>query len=134
MCPLNDLERYFNMHHTDDVPGIKCDIAEDDIYVFLKVFLLHYADDTVIFGEEARDLQKALFMFENYCKRWKLTVNVSKTKVLKFSKGRPNKKLHFFFFYECELEIVNNYKYLAVLLSRSVSLCKNKTWIVDIRL
>ena len=74
---LNDLERYFSMHH---VPGIKCEITEDDIYVFLKVFLLHYANDTVIFGEEARDLQKALFMFENYCKRWKLTVKISKTK------------------------------------------------------
>ena len=91
---LNDLERYFSMHH---VPGIKCEIAEDDIYVFLKVFLLLYADDTVIFGEEARDLQKALFVFENYCKIWKLTVNISKTKVLIFSKGRPNKKLHFLF-------------------------------------
>ena len=28
---LNDLERYFSMHH---VPGIKCEIAEDDIYTY----------------------------------------------------------------------------------------------------
>ena len=124
---LLDLEWYFSMHH---VPGIKCEIAEDDIYIFLKVFLLVYADDTVIFGEEARDLQKALFMFENYCKIWKLTVNISKTKGLIFSKGRPNKKLHFIF-NECELEIVNNYKYLGILLSRSGSFSKNKKYLAE---
>ena len=58
------------------------------------------------------------------------TVNISKTKVLIFSKGRPNKKFHFFF-NECELEIVNNYKYLGILLSRSGSFGKNKKYLAE---
>ena len=57
---LNDLEHYFSINH---IPGIECEINENDMYVFLKVFLLLYADDTVIFGEDASDLQTALCMF-----------------------------------------------------------------------
>ena len=34
------------------------------IYVFLKLFLLLYADDTVIFSEEANHLQHAVHVFE----------------------------------------------------------------------
>ena len=45
---LNDIEHYFSINR---IPGIECEINENDIYVFLKVFLLLYADDTVIFGE-----------------------------------------------------------------------------------
>ena len=104
---LNDLEHYFSINH---FPGI-------DIYEFLKVFLLLYADDTVIFGEDASDLQTALCMFENYCKTWKLKVNIPKTNVIIFSKDRPKQNLHFFYD-NSESEIVNEYKYLGILLSR----------------
>ena len=90
---LNDLELYFSINH---IPGVECEINENDIYVFLKVFLLLYADDTVIFGEDASDLQTALCMFENYCKTRKLKVNIPKIKVFIFSKGRPKQNLHFF--------------------------------------
>ena len=62
---LNDLEHYFSINH---IQGIECEINENDIYVFLKVSLLLYADDTVIFGEDASDLQTALCMFETIVK------------------------------------------------------------------
>ena len=124
---LNDLEHYFSINH---IPGIECEINENDIYVFLKVFLLLYADDTVIFGEDASDLQTALCMFENYCKTWKLKVNIPKTKVLIFSKGRPKQNLHFFYD-DSELEIVNEYKYLGILLSRSGSFSRNKKYLAQ---
>ena len=119
---LNDLEHYLNFEH---VPGIKCEITHENIYVFLKLFILLYADDTVIFSDEANHLQNALYAFENYCKTWKLKVNISKTKILIFGRGRPNGNLHFFF-ENSEIDIVNKYKYLGIFLSRSSSFPRNK--------
>ena len=89
---LNHLEHYFNSEH---VPGIDCEINDENI--FLKLFVLLYADDTIIFGKDATHSQHALNAFEAYCKTWKLKVNVSKTKIVIFGRGRPNKNLHFFF-------------------------------------
>ena len=58
---------------------------EDIIFVFWKVFVLLYADDTVILSESSTDLQNALDMYASYCKILKLETNSSKTKVLIFS-------------------------------------------------
>lgn len=45
---------------------------------YLKLFILLYADDTVIMAESARDLQHALHEFSVYCRKWK----VEKTKYM----------------------------------------------------
>ena len=42
----------------------------------LKIFLLLYADDIIIFSESASGLLNGLNTFHNYCQKWKLTVNV----------------------------------------------------------
>jgi hypothetical protein len=47
-----------------------------------------YADDTVILAENAKELQKALDAMHTFCVQYRLEVNVSKTKVVIFSKGR----------------------------------------------
>ena len=47
-----------------------------------------YADDTVIMSESPNGLQSALNVYNDYCKQWKLTVNITKSKVVIFSKGR----------------------------------------------
>ena len=40
----------------------------------LKLFLLLYADDIVIFSESASGLQNGLNILHVYCQKWKLTV------------------------------------------------------------
>ena len=72
----------------------------------------------MIFSDDASELQKALNVFQEYWTKWKLTVNVTKTKILIISKGRPRNNLHFYF-NNSELEIVSEYKYLGFFLSRS---------------
>ena len=57
-----------------------------DIDTF-KLFILLYADNIVIFVNSAEQLQESLNMLSDYCRRWELTVNVSKTKVMVFRKG-----------------------------------------------
>ena len=56
----------------------------------MKLFLLLYADGTVIFAESQQELQQILKLFEHYCNIWKLKVNISKTKIVVFSKTKSN--------------------------------------------
>ena len=41
----------------------------------VKLLLLLYADDIVLFAKTVEELQKSLDILEEYCDRWKLTVN-----------------------------------------------------------
>jgi hypothetical protein len=53
-----------------------------------KIFALLYADDTIILAETPESLLNALNSFENDCTRWKLKVNLNKTKVVMFCKRK----------------------------------------------
>ena len=88
------------------------------------MFVLLYADDTIIISESAADLQKSLNAYSEYCKLWKLTVNSSKTKILIFSSGRTT--LYTFRYNDTDLELVSDYKYLGILFSRSGSFLNGK--------
>ena len=59
---------------------VACILKTEDIEVFLKLNLLLFADDTVIFAESPEELQTALETMPLYCDTWKLQVNTSKTK------------------------------------------------------
>ena len=60
----------------------------EDYIIFLKLFILLFADDTVLLSNSKEDLQFSLNLFEKYCEEWKLQVNTTKTKILIFSGGR----------------------------------------------
>ena len=85
---LNDLESYL-LHK--NLSGITFDIPDNDVELYLKIFSLLYADDTVIMADNPTDLQDCLNAFSEYCELWKLNINVEKTKILIFgTRGRPN--------------------------------------------
>ena len=71
---LNDLQTCLA---TENIKGIESvtKTLEKDINVYLKLFVLLYADDTVLLAETADDLQHQLYCFELYCETWKLKVN-----------------------------------------------------------
>lgn len=114
---LNDLESYLQ---SKDVSGLitLSEEIENQLNVYLKLFVILYADDTVIMSETKEDLQKQLDVFSEYCKFWQLKVNVEKTKILVFSRGRLPNNLTFTF-NEMEIGIVSEFNYLGVLLSKS---------------
>ncbi|MES9881290.1 MAG: reverse transcriptase family protein [Sedimenticola sp.] len=126
---LNDLELFLM---SKDVSGIKCQTHEldDEIGIYLKLFILLYADDTVLFSDTAIDLQNSLTEFHKYCVEWKLTVNINKSKILIFSKGRPAKRSNFFL-NDTKLEIVTEYKYLGIFMSQSGSFTNAKKHIAN---
>ena len=112
----NDLERSFMTNNTG---GIIAEANAENIYSYLKLVILLFADDTVLFSTSQDGLQRMLNLFENYCDEWKLTVNISKTKIFIFTSGRYARNL--VLFKGNELELVTEYKYLGIYLSKSGS-------------
>ena len=50
----------------------------------LKLFLILFADDQVVFVKSPQTLQSMLKDIENYCDTWRLKINTSKTKAMIF--------------------------------------------------
>ena len=73
---LNDIEREYILKGAEGV-----DIG------MLKLFLLLYADDIILFANDKENLQLSLNILENYCKRWKLKVNTQKQRLWFSEKG-----------------------------------------------
>ena len=86
---------------------------DDRISDYLKILLILYADDTVIFGDSEEKLQKALHELEAYCNEWKLSVNCSKTKIMTFC-GRKTTNQYPFTLNGNTLEHVSCFKYLGL--------------------
>ena len=124
---LNDLEHYLM---TNSANGLVCEANTQNTHSFIKLFILLFADDTVLFADNKDDLQNMLNIFEQYCDNWKLTVNVSKTKILIFSSGRYAQNLHFYS-KGSEIDIVTEYKYLGIYLSKSGSYLSCKKHVAE---
>ena len=116
---LNDLQDYLEQKDIVGLKSISYDL-ENELTVFLKIFLLLYADDTVLLSENSNDLQSMLNEFYNYCTEWNLKINTNKTKVMIFCRGRMPNNLNFFI-NGYKIEIVKEYKYLGIFFSRSGS-------------
>ena len=81
--------------------------------VYIKLFLLFYADDTVIITENVDSFQRALDVFSLYCNEWKLSVNTFKSKIMIFSKRKTNKNQKQFLCGEA-MGIIDSYNYLGI--------------------
>ena len=125
---LNDLETFLE---TCDVEGLKTVSSElkDKLNLYLKLFIILYADDTVIMAESDADLQKQLDSFSDYCDIWRLKVNVEKSKIVVFSQGRTPNNLKFNFNGK-QLQIVDEFNYLGVLLTKNGNFNKSKMFSV----
>ena len=113
---LDDLEDYFLTESTEGIP-VEC--MTENLYFYMQIYVLLYADDTVIMSQSPEDLQNNLNIFAKYCSDWKLDVNKSKTKLVIF--GARRNSTFAFNFDNSPLEIVDNYKYLGLILSKSRS-------------
>jgi hypothetical protein len=124
---LNDLDTFLSQNN---VNGVSRDVLINGSHTFIKLFVLLYADDTVIFSDNDTDLQNALDNFKEYCEQWKLKINTDKTKIMIFSKGRFRYD-KIFKIGNTELEIVDEYKYLGLYLSKSGSFYRTKQHIAE---
>ena len=112
---LNDFENFLKKHYyglTYLSLAIKRELSDDDIEVFVRLYVLLYADDTILLAESENELQAALNALCTYCNTWKLTVNLSKTKIVIFSKGKIVNHRDFTFNGN-PVEVVDEYVYLG---------------------
>ena len=122
---INDLEDFLKSKDISSLSSLK-DISHDvenlmdtEMNLYLDLLALFYADDTILMSENASGLQQALDELFIYCKEWKLTVNQDKTKIISILNEKNSKMLNPKFFYDGkELEIVNEFNYLGVLLTQ----------------
>ena len=102
----NDLSDIFDHSKTDpvqlDTTQLNC---------------LLYADDLVLLSESEKGLQFCLEQLNSYCSKWKLKINISKTKIIIFSKGKRKWSNFRFMINDQKIEVVENYRYLGVILT-----------------
>ncbi len=107
---INDLGHMFN---TDD--------SEPAMYGDIKVGCLMYADDLVILSDSKKGMQNSLNKLSNYCKKWKLEINVNKSKIMIGSQKKAANEESFYIDTQ-ELEQVHTYKYLGLEISSNGSM------------
>ena len=78
---MNDLEQFLRL---DGQNGVRISASDNEINLLLRLFVLLYADDTLILSDNEEEFQIMPNKFDEYCKIWKLTVNVEKYKILIF--------------------------------------------------
>ena len=101
MLFINDIVQNINV-------GLDQIFTVDD----MKLFLMLYADEAVVFAKSPIVLQSILYDIESYCTLWGLKINTAKTKAMIFEKGRHT---HYdFYLNNVKLEIVTSSKYLGM--------------------
>ena len=95
---INDIDQIF--HH---------DVTDPVSLESTKLNCLIYADDLLLLSESEKGLQSCLDSLQSYCDRWKLKVNIDKTKVRIFKRGKLNTEPFRFTIYGKEIEIVKKY-------------------------
>ena len=108
---INDLEDFLTSKSVNDLTFLR-DKYLNHLHVYIKLFILLYADDTVLFSESMKCV--ILKHFEEYCNEWKLSANVSKTKLVIFSNRTFKREISVKLFNQ-EIEIQDCYTYLGLL-------------------
>ncbi|KAK3097138.1 hypothetical protein FSP39_006717 [Pinctada imbricata] len=126
---LNDIKEFLTHQGMTGLEIIETKLKEE-LHLYMKIFLLLYADDTVILADTPENLQLTLKAFERYCEHWKLKINVDKTKVLIFEKRR-NRTVRNFFLNEIEIEVVDSYCYLGILFNYNGNFLKARNHLLQ---
>lgn len=91
----------------------------------LEIKILLYADDIVIFAESREALQLMINRIGKYFETWNLQINLEKSKIMIFSGGGRMAKNERWFYHGQQIEVVNEYKYLGVILTTKLSWAKH---------
>ena len=81
----------------------------------LKFNCLMYADDLVLLNKSEEGLKNSLQKLQDYCRKWRLSINVKKSKILIINHKKT--KIYKFEINNSNLEIVKSYCYLGIEIS-----------------
>ena len=117
---INDIEQFLLQYGCSPI-----EISGTDLQTYLKLLIIMYADDTVLFASSKENLQKCLNGLKQYCDKWKLQINTDKTKIIIFSKQKNNIENINFTIGDENIEIVKEFKYLGVTFTHNGNFNKN---------
>ena len=67
----------------NDIPALLDSIeAQQPLLLGEKLSCLMYADDLILFSYSAKGLQSLIDKVEYFCNKWRLTINITKTKIM----------------------------------------------------
>ena len=113
---LNDFEQFMSTKYygLKTLKDLYTNAAtNDEMLTLLKLYVLLYADDTIIMAESPNELQLALDALSKYCQSWKLKINIDKSKIMGFTKRKSQTLDQDFWLNGEKLEIVDSYVYLG---------------------
>jgi hypothetical protein len=120
----------FNLFINDVIPLFEENDSTPLKLIEQTVGCLLYADDLVILSSSPEGLQKSLNKLHSYCSKWKLEVNLKKSKVMCFTKSKKIPFKHFTYG-ECELDNVEIFTYLGIEISHSGSFKLAQKYMAD---
>ena len=82
----------------------------------IQIYMLLFADDTVLFAESQKDMQALLDKLYQYCCKWNISVNIDKTKTMVFKSGNRHENVVLRYAGSL-LTIVKSFTYLGLTLS-----------------
>jgi len=88
---------------------------------YLNLSILLYADDIVLLAESEEDLQHMLNVSHEWCKKWRLVVNIDKSKIMHFRKTKKMRSCYNFMLGLYVIEYVQEYKYLGLVLNEHLN-------------
>ena len=90
------------------------DASED----LLHANILLYADDIVLIASNENDLQLLLLIVENWCRKWRLDVNLTKTNIMHVRSKRKQQSNFMFLFNLRPVDYCSSYKYLGTTINQ----------------
>ena len=79
---MKDFQKYVSSKFT----GISLNYDDMNVQVFLKVYVLLYADDTLLFSEIAKGMQNVINATLSYCEENNMCINSDRTNNMIFSR------------------------------------------------
>ncbi len=110
----------FNLFVNDLIPILHEEDCAPPKLINSNVGCLLYADDLVILSTSPIGLQNSIDKLSTYCSKWKLEINLSKSKVMNMNRT-GKKKCYNFSFKNRTMESVTSYTYLGIVLTNNGS-------------
>ena len=101
--------------------GLGVSVGDTGVSAFL------YADDIALISLTEQDIQRLQDTFHDWCKRWRVLINIDKSNFVHFRQGRRKRTEFVFKVGDNVLEVTEKYKYLGIVFSEKGDFNLNAT-------
>ena len=99
----------------NDLPGTLKAVYRGIQFGDIFVCCLLYADDLVLLADCPQNVKTLLYLLENWCRTWKISINNEKSAIVHFRPKRGPCSSEVFLFNGTSIPVVSQYKYLGII-------------------